>query len=418
MADMDDSPRSRCPRSQKEGGTILLLVVVIVMLIWIIVADTTLVARVELEATMNADQSLIMEMAVRGGYQIALAHLRDDLEAGDIDSLQDGWALPDGIEQVFNPTEMGAGPFIEQGGDRPAREIDEDQLPKVKIFIQDEDRKWPLNILTKGAEARQKLRLQGLISVLDGFREDTIYDLDSGTASEYATLIFDFIKREDSAQDGGFGPTPRPLTKTGSILRITDLALIPGIAPETIYDQVDIQNGRVAPGLMHVLTVWSDLVINVNTAPRCVLRGLFRQSDATVGNDIFEHREKSYVELGEERDRQERTGSAGRASTDPGSEEQEEGDLAGGPFQEVDDVQKNVATVTTQIFTESRTLMSVRSSTFSIWVEVRMGKNGPLLRRRYVVRRQGGQFRMILSEEVQYNHFREPTEQEESEEPR
>jgi len=391
------------PRRNEEG-TILLLVVMVIALVFIIVADATLIARVELEATENADELLISEMALKGGYQIAEAWLREDLTSGDVDTLQDVWANPEGIEQIFNPMEVGAeGPFIQEGGGEEAG-FDTEELPQVKIFIEDEDRKWPLNILLKGVEAQQQRRLQGLINVIDGFREETIYDVDSSQAAEYAQLIHEFLKRPEDAQEGRFGPTPRPLTKTGSLLRVTDLALIPGIPPELIFDQVDDQNQRVAKGLMHFVTIWSDLAVNVNTAPKAVLRGLFSRSEASVGDDIFVYRERAYEEAAREEDIERTTGEAGE-------EEEEEGG-GGGVFQEVDDVQREVRTVTTKLFNESRTMMTVKSSTFSVWIEMRMGPHGPRHLRRYVVRRDGPQIRIILAENVAYPWFREPTEAE------
>jgi hypothetical protein len=424
-----DSALRRRPRSQ-ERGTILVVAVLIVFLMMVIVTDTSLVARVEWEATANSDIDLKLEYAVRGGYEIAKAYLVDDEEnAGDIDTLLEEWSAPEGIQREFNPEGAGGGsssPMAGGGGGEGGQE----NWPKVTILIEDEERKWPLPLLMVGADTQKDRRKQGLANVLDGFRKGTPLDLDPGTASNYADLIFNFVTRKEN--DSGFGPTPRPATKSGCLLDVTDLALLPGLPAAVLFDQVDDESGRIVPGLINSLTLWSDMVINVNTASEAVLRGLFRrdEEETNVGSEIYNHREQKSDEwltkenlkglsAAERRQREkekEKLKSTSAPTPAPGgrpggaASPGEEGE-DGGVYQKVEDVKKASTTVTDRIYNEINSLLTVKSNVFTIWVEAEM--LGVRKIRRYVVRRNGPAFILILSAQVNWPRYHElsPDEQ-------
>ena len=380
---------------RRDQGTVLVLAFLVITLTLVLVVDAAYIAQVEWEATRNADAGTQLEFALKGGYQIALALLVDDLQASQIDSLDEEWALPDGHERTLNPSS------ILEGEEAPEDENGDPTVPVIRIRIEDEDRKWPLNILKVNNEATQRRRLEGLIAVLDGFREESSMDLDSGTSRALAETIKEFIGREEG--NAAFGPTPRPTTKTGGILSVADLALVPAIGPHLVFDVYDELNDRIAPGLIHFLTPWTDLAININTAPRSVLRGLFRyQPDETsVGDDIFAYR-------GEQLDELERQRPEGSRPPPSGSDPNEEEIPASGVYQSVEDIEGHPVTMTQRRFNETRTMMRVDSQVFSIWVEAKLGKQKRT--RRWVVRREGARFVLILSEAVDYPVFREPVE--------
>lgn len=420
----------RSPVGREERGTILVAAVLIIFLVMVIVADASLVANVEWEATRNADLDLRLEYAIKGGFELAKCYLVDDADnAGDVDSLLEEWAQPEGIERDFNPNTDWGGSSSENG----------DGHPKVTITIEDEDRKWPLTMLLAGSETNRDRRKEQLANVLDEFRKGTNFDLDPGMANSYADAILRFVTRKEN--DTGFGPTPRPLTKSGGLINITDLALIPSIPRHVIFDLIDDDNeGTIVPGLINYLTLWSDNQINVNTASEPVLRGLFRrdESDASVGSTIFHKREErsnKFVEDearesgGTQRDRFERERkrrqdesrnpaapgapgttppSSGRSSQPgtgrPNSPESEE--EFSGVFNTVEDVKKEVNTLTDRLFGEISSFMTVTSKTFTIFVEAKV--HGVRKSRRFIVRREGPRFVLILSEPVTWPRYRPP----------
>lgn len=395
---------------QRERGTILVITMILIFLVSIIAIDARYMARIEWEAATNADVDFLLEVAVRGGYQLAEAYLRQDLEDGaDVDHAFEEWASDQGIEKEFDPTAYGERAYNEQGTQAHGGEA-RSTVPRVRIFIEDEDRKYPLPLLLKGSDALKERRKGGLTTLLKTFRKGTSLEVDEGEARHIAELIIKFISREEG--DNSFGPTPRAHTKSGTILTPADLALIPDVDEQIIYDQVD-RDGNIAKGLMHFVTVWSDLAVNVNTAPEAVLCAMMREEDASVGTDIFFARDEKSVEQREyQLQMQEQFGANWRRDPDRTAREssEEKEDESAGYWEEVDAIKEDVATFTDAILNDLRLYLTTKSKTFCIWVEAEM--KGIKRRRRWVVRREGARLVPIISEIVSYPFFRNLTEDE------
>ncbi|NRA95257.1 MAG: general secretion pathway protein GspK [Planctomycetes bacterium] len=395
---------------QRERGTILVITMILIFLVSIIAIDARYMARIEWEAATNADVNFLLEVAVRGGYQLAEAYLRQDLEDGaEVDHAFEEWASDQGIEKEFDPTAYGERAYHEQGAQAHGGE-GRDGFPRIHIFIEDEDRKYPLPLLLKGSDALKERRKGGLTTLLKTFRKGTSLELDEGDASRIAGLIIQFISREEG--DTSFDPTPRAHTKSGTLLTPADLALIPEIDEHIIYDQVD-RGGIIAKGLMHFVTVWTDLAVNVNTAPEAVLCAMMREDDAPVGTDIFVARGEKGVDQREYQvQMQEQFGANWRRDPDRtarASSEEDEEDSAG-YWEELDAIKEDVNTFTDSILNDLRLYLTTRSKTFCIWVEAEM--KGIKLRRRWVVRREGARLVPIISEIVSYPYFRNLTDDE------
>lgn len=411
---------------RNQRGTVMVLALLIVTLVIVLVADATQVALMEREATRNASVDLQLDAAMRGGIEIAKAYLTDDqVNSAETDSLVEEWALAEGIEKDFD-AEGTAGAAMTSG----SADTGEHAFPKVRIIIEDEERKWPLAWLKMGSDGSKERRREGLTTVLDDFRKNTKYDLDAGAAQNYAERIAAFVARKEG--DNSFGPTPRPLTKSGMPLHILDLGLIPGVPKDIVFRRIDEDSGAVVPGLMDVLTLWTDGRVNANTAGEAVLRGLFRrrEDDMSVGTDIFVHRDGKQREFAAKEDasgltpeerrrkrideRAENTerglgGAAAAGGARPSGETtpEEEGN---GAFTSLDQLRKEVNTVTDRIFSEVSTSLTLQSKVFSVWVEAEM--NGIRSVRRTVLRREGPRFVMILSEKVDYPSWRQLSEEE------
>lgn len=411
----------------------MVLALIIVTLVIVLVADATQVARMEREASRNAATDLRIEAAMAGALEIAKAYLTDDLiNSGETDSLIEEWAIEEGLEREFDP-ESTAGMAMGAG---PSSDVT-DEFPRARIFIEDEERKWPLAWLKMGSEAMRERRRDGLATVLDDYRANTPLDIDSALAQNYAARIAEFINRKEG--DSGFGPTPRPLTKSGLPLHVMDLGLIPGIPHDLIYRKVDPEAGTVIPGLMDVVTLWTDGKINVNTAPLAVLRGVFRrrEDDMSVGNDIvkrrdgmqeeYELRENTRELSPEERRRRKREeraeeernagtqgegeargGRSGGAAS--GGREGATGEEGSGAFSSMDQLKKEVNTLTDRLYTEVSSTISLQSKVFSVWVEIEVG--GLRKVRRTILRREGPRFVMILSENADYPTWRQLSDDE------
>ncbi len=396
---------------QDERGTILIITMILCFLVAIIAVDARFIARIEWEAATNADVDYMLEIAVKGGYQIAETYLRQDLtDSPEVDHLFEEWASDQGIQKEFDPSSYGERAYFEQGRQAQGGEDAEDAFPSVRIFIEDEDRKYPLPLLLKGSDALKDRRKEGFVNLLRYFREGTTLELGAGEAENIATQIVEFISREEG--DESFGPTPRAATKSGTILTPADLALIPAIDETIIFDQVD-ENGRIAKGLMHFVSVWSDLAVNVNTAPEAVLRGIMRPEYQDRGYDIFVARDKKGEDQRDyESEMRSRFGDDWRRNPDrtvrEGAEEEE--DESAGYWEDVADIEEDVPTFTSAVLNDVRLYLITSSKTFTIWVEAEM--KGIKRRRRFVVRREGPRLVPIISESVSYPFLRELTEEE------
>lgn len=411
------------PRSG-EQGTILIVAMILTTLAIVIVADMRTVSRVEWEAATNADVDFILDAALRAGYQIAEAYLRQDyVDSPDVDHLLEEWADPGGISRTLDPTEYGELAYqASRGGPAgAASEPDEASIPKLRIFIEDEDRKYPLPLLITGADSLKERRRKSFAKLIQNFRRGTIMEVDGGTALNYANAIANFIERRSGESSG---VVPRAETKSGMIISTSDLGLIPDIPQEVIFDAVDFKNAVVMPGLYRYVTAFTDLAVNINTAPVAVLTALPRPEEESVGFDIAQKRgqnQEKFMESEKERIRQfgEDPRRPGRAAAPPGGAqgmlatggEAEEEEV--GYWENVDDIKDQVPTLTNTILSDFRLNATVTSKTFSIYVEASM--RGIRRVRRTVVRREEARFVPILTELVTWPRYREPTDDEQQE---
>ena len=404
-----------------EQGMILVMAVILVTLAIVIVSDIRTVTRVEWEAASNADIDFILDQALSAGYQVAEAHLRQDYEdSPDVDHLLEEWATSDGIDVTLDPSEYGELGYQQDSGNsnRFSDDPTESAFPKVRIFIEDEDRKYPLPLLLIGADTLQDRRKRSFANLIHDYRRGTPYEVGLGVASGYADAIVDFIKRKENES---IGPIPRPATKSGTLISPTDLALIPGIPDVVMFDQVDTQEDTIFPGLIRYITCWSDLAVNINTAPIPVLRALPRPEYESVGFDIATKRGENQEEfMREEQDRISRYGEDPRRpgfalppegddpmSSDPGTEN-EDGQV--GFWDDVNAMKDDIPTVTDNVLNDFVQNATVTSRTFSIYIEASM--RGQRRIRQTIVRREGARFVPILSHLVSWPRFRHPTEDE------
>jgi hypothetical protein len=228
--------------------------------------------------------------------------------------------------------------------------------------------------------------------VIDSYRENYGgYDLDRGTADRYAEAIVAFLQRKEN--DGGI--VPRPNTKSDlHLLNIADLSLIKEINDKDLFDEID-EKGELVPGLLRFLTIWTDLRVNINTAPLPVLRGLFRPEDRTSAETLYNHRTAQTEE--KEKKKQGTEARLEEASKAKDGKEEEEDRAGGAIFEKVSDIQK-VEGIQARTYTEASTMMTVSSRTFSVWATAELG---PISRtRHWVLRRESGRIVMFLSESV------------------
>lgn len=379
---MDDRLRFADP----ERGSLLIIALIVVLLISVIVSDVTQVSMVEYEASVNGGKLVRLEYALDAGLEIAKANLVQDGLDTDIDSLGDAWASP--IKQSLGGASAQT---------MKERATDASSDVEILIEIEDEASKWPLPLLVVGNDAVVKRRRELLAAVIDSFREDTNYDVDTSQAARYAELIAGFMAR----REGEGGAVPRPNTKSDvHMINVADIGLIKDIDDSILHDEAD-EEGNIIPGLLRFLTIWTyDLKVNVNTAPRPVLRGLFRSEDRRRADDIYTFRTAQAEEKEKEKNSTEGRLDRGRGgdAAKEGKEGEEDEDRVGGAvFEKVSDVQK-VEGMTPRAFNEASQMMTVGSKTFSVWITATAGSLSRM--RHWVLRREESRIVVLMSEAI------------------
>jgi type II secretory pathway component PulK len=382
--------RRRPDPFESQRGSMLILALIVVFLMTVLASDITEVSMVEYEASANVGKIVRLEYALNAALEVAKAHLVQDGQDTDIDSLQDSWAQPIKITLGGKSAES----VEERASDQAPGGVD------VTIEIEDEESKWPLALCVLGGsnDAQKRKRREFLSAVIDSYRENYgAYDLDRATADRWAEAISAFLARSET--EGG--PVPRPATKSDvHILNVADLSLIKDLDDKALFDELN-EKGELVPGLLRYLTIWSDLKVNINTAPLPVLRGLFRPEDRTSAETLYNHRTAQTDENEKKKDSTEarlEEQTKGKGGKDGKDDEDRTG---GAIFEKVQDIQK-IEGIAARTYTEASQMMAVSSKTFSVWATAELGSMSRT--RHWVLRRESGRVVIFLSEAVDQDY--------------
>jgi general secretion pathway protein K len=280
-----------------EKGFALILVLMVIVLLVSLVVDFSYTMRVDLTLAANSRDETKAFYAARSGLEVARLTLKDDDPS--YDALSEDWAR-----------------FNEHPGF-----ISEKDEGRFKGVIKDEASKLPINDLVKegGVVDENRLKqLQKLFELLDLTPDliDSILDW----------FDPDDITRPFGAEDKYYqGLSPPYPCKDGPITTIEELLLVKGMTKEILYGY------KERDGLINFLTIYSNDLVNINTAPSLVLQSLSDRIDVGLAQAIIEYREEE-------------------------------------PFKTVTDI-KNVSGVSDEVYSEISSYITVQSSTFSLRIE-------------------------------------------------
>lgn len=442
-------PASTGSSRARERGVALLIVLVVLFIVAVLMIDITLTATTARRSAYNASSDFLMDAAIEARYQVALAQLRYDysLDQGKVDSPDDRWAREEYTRFESTKSEEEKTAAAEEAEAGGLRVLGDSEEVTVTVTIQDEDRKFNLNLLmhpTKGVRDAARGRLAIL---LDRFREDTPLDLSRTKAEELRDKVVDHLERPPSGE-GEKGRVPLPKTSPWRILTPDELRLVGGLedsshglGPEGIlYDARDPEDVRVYmqdpeaqeppeahPGLLRYVTLWSGgawigekptpetwnrmNLVNVNTAEKPVLETLFYDKDATEfaandGDFLFAERMVEY------------RGTPKEGSSAEGEEAAVDEPLAAHQYFEKTVDLNNVDGLDDTVLKRNSALKDYgvfKSETFSI--DILAEHDGSTKQVRFVVRRHGEGFQTLLREERADPRFEEEKPPEEGEEP-
>ena len=147
--------------------------------------------------------------------------------------------------------------------------------------IEDEDGKIPLNKLVNGNDYNPEIK-----EILTRLLSQPEFGLDEENVTEIVDSIKDWISPADNPADDAYYASLNPPyeTKNAPLDCIEELLMVKGITKEIFYGTKD------KPALAGYVTTDSDGVININTAPKMVLRSLSAEISPELADSMDEYR--------------------------------------------------------------------------------------------------------------------------------
>ncbi len=233
-------------RSNRRGVALI----IVLMMISIIVALTIQLnrdTRSEVYGAANISDGIRLRYIAESGFYVGEALLLADKTS--FDALTELWA---NTEMIALQSEG----FFDNGG-------------AFKLAIQDEGGKIAVNSLVNGTTYNPLIR-DLLLRLLTG----PYFRLEQRKAEDLIDAIKDWIDADEEVTGGGaegayYAGLARPYAaKNAPIDCIEELLMVKGVTRELFYGTGE------SPGLVQCMTVFGDGKININTAPKAVLRAL------------------------------------------------------------------------------------------------------------------------------------------------
>ena len=255
------------PRNQR--GVALVLVLLMVSIIVAVTIQLNRSMRAEVYEAANLSDGIRLRYVAQSGFYAGEALLL--IDKNGFDALTEEWAK---TEMLALRSEG----LFDNGS--------------FRLLIQDEGGKIPLNKLVNGSAYNNLVR-DLLLRLLTG----PDFHLSPSQAGEIIDAVKDWIDADDEvtgtgAEGGYYAGLDRPYAaKNAPLDCIEELLMVKGITGELFYGT------RESPGLMMCLSVFGDGKININTAPKPVLRSLSAEmtADAVEELDGYRRDEKNNV---------------------------------------------------------------------------------------------------------------------------
>jgi general secretion pathway protein K len=227
-------------------GVALIIVLLMVSIIVALTIQFNRDTRSEVYGAANVSDGIRLRYVAESGFYAGEALLLADKTS--FDGLTEPWA---NTEMIALKSEE----FFDNGA--------------FKLAIQDEGGKIPINSLVNG-NAYNPLIRDLLLRLLTGPH----FRLEQRRAEDLRDAIKDWIDADDEVTGGGaegayYAGLAKPYaSKNAPIDCIEELLMVKGVTRELFYGMGE------SPGLVQCMTVFGDGRININTAPRPVLRAL------------------------------------------------------------------------------------------------------------------------------------------------
>jgi general secretion pathway protein K len=236
-------------RIHNRRGFALVLTLLVLTILVIVVAQLSLVTKVDLNLSRNFGNDVQNFYALQAAVAQARLLLKDDFEKGrPFDSLNESWASEHSMEC---------------GGAR------------LTFRIEDEERRLNIARLVKP---------DGTVDPLVRARFERLVEIVGATPPDMVERIADYMDK-DSTGDFESG------ARNGPLVLIEELLLIPGIDEVTLFGGKRSEEDDASPGILKFITIWSSGQVNINTAPAEVLQCLSDMMTPDVASSIVAYRQ-------------------------------------------------------------------------------------------------------------------------------
>jgi len=250
-------------------GIALITVILIVSILVAVAIELNRSSRAAIYDAANISDGIKLTYIAKSGFYGEAALLANS--NNDYDTLRDNWAKTE-ILSVQSQTLFTDGYFI--------------------ATVEDEAGKIPLNKLVNGNEYNSNIK-----EILIRLLSQPEFGLDERKANEIADSIKDWIDADNSVTGYGAETSyyssldPPYEAKNAQLDCIEELLMVKGITKEIFTGT------KEKPGLVRYVTADSEGAININTAPKMVLRSLADEISAELADRMDEYRRKDGNDL-------------------------------------------------------------------------------------------------------------------------
>ncbi len=256
-------------KTLNNRGIALITVILIIVILVAVVVELNRSSRADIYDAANLSDGIKLTYIAKSGFYGAVALLTNS--SNNYHTLRDDWADMETISMQSN-TLFPEGYFIAR--------------------IEDETGKIPLNKLINGDDYNQNIK-----EILSRLLSQPEFGLEARKVDEIIDSIKDWIDADDNtsgygAESGYYAALESPYkAKNAPFDCIEELLMVKGMTKEIFYGTKD------RPSLAKFVTTDSDGLININTAPKMVLRALNDQISPDLADALDEYRTKENNDL-------------------------------------------------------------------------------------------------------------------------
>ncbi|PKN52899.1 MAG: hypothetical protein CVU55_06670 [Deltaproteobacteria bacterium HGW-Deltaproteobacteria-13] len=250
-------------------GVALITVILIIVILVAVVIELNRSSRADIYDAANISDGIKLTYIAKSGAYGAAALLTNS--KNDYDTLRDDWAHMETISLQSNA-------LFPDGN--------------FSVRVEDESGKIPLNKLINGNEFNPDIK-----DILIRLLGQPEFKLDERKIAEMVDSIKDWIDADDNVTDSGAERSyyasldPPYEAKNAPFDCIEELLMVKGITKEIFYGT------KEKPALAAYVTADSDGAININTAPKMVLRSLADGISVELADRMDEERRKESTVL-------------------------------------------------------------------------------------------------------------------------